>query len=111
VGDVLAACLDAGGIDRGALYRTDGEGAARLSHMVGFSAAERGKVADVFGHHALLIRALAAAAVLPVATPPLDAAEARRFLATAGLASATFVPLLGGGRCVGALLLGATVEA
>jgi CheY-like chemotaxis protein len=111
VGHVLTACLGAGGIDRGALYRTDGEGAVRLSHVVGFSAEERGAVEEVFGHHALLIRTLAEAGALPIAAPPLDPAEAQAFLASAGMVSATFVPLLGGDRCVGALLVGATCRA
>jgi signal transduction histidine kinase/CheY-like chemotaxis protein len=109
LGDVLASCLDAAGINRGVLYRTTEGGAARVSHEVGFAEVERATLENVFGHPALLSRAVADPAVLPVTAPPLDRAEADSFLVRAGVASAFFVPLVGGGRCVGALLLGSSI--
>jgi signal transduction histidine kinase/DNA-binding response OmpR family regulator len=106
LGDVLAACLDAGGFDRGALYRAGADGALRLSHVVGFPN-NRVELEEVFGQPELLRRAVREAAPLALTTPPLEANDRARFLARAGVGSAMFIPLLGGGQCVGALLLGA----
>ena len=106
--DVLASCLDAAGITQGVLYRTGDNGGVRVSHTVGFGERERPALEQVFGHPALLARATAQSVALPVAAPPLDPAEAASFLARAGLVSALFLPLQGGGRRMGALLLGSS---
>ena len=108
LGDVLASCLDAAGITRGVLYRTSATDGVRVSHAVGFGEADRAGLEQVFGHPGLLARAVALSAALPVAAPPLDPDEAASFLARAGLVSAFFVPLVGGGLRLGALLLGSS---
>jgi CheY-like chemotaxis protein len=107
--DVLATCLDAAGTNRGVLYRRTGEGGVRVSHAVGFADQDRKALENVFGHPALLDRTLGEAVILPVAEPPLEPGEATSFLTSAGVASACFVPLVGGGRCVGALMLGSSI--
>jgi signal transduction histidine kinase/DNA-binding response OmpR family regulator len=110
LGDVLAACLDAAGVNRGVLYQRMGEGSApRVSHAVGFADQDRRALENVFGHARLLEQALGGSMVLPVAAPPLKPEEATGFLASAGVASAFFVPLVGGGRCVGVLMLGSSI--
>jgi CheY-like chemotaxis protein/signal transduction histidine kinase len=40
LGEVLTACLDAGGISKGALFRIGSDGGAELTHAVGFSESE-----------------------------------------------------------------------
>ncbi len=109
IGEVLAVCLDAAGIDRGVLYRTGDPKGFCVSHVVGFGPELGREVADVFGHPDLLDRAVAESAPLSVTAPGLPSAEVATFLARAELTSALFVPLVGGGRRLGALLLGSSV--
>ena len=115
--DVLAACLDAGGVECCALYRLEGRSdgpedgrgdraAPRLTHVLGFPEEARAALADMFGHPALLAQALTGARMVPIGAPSLSEEEARAVLTRAGVASAMLIPLLGAGRCVGALLVG-----
>jgi signal transduction histidine kinase/PleD family two-component response regulator len=109
--EVLASCLDAAGITRAVLYRTPEGGAVRVSHTVGYGAQDRADLEQVFGHPDLLDRATTQSVALPIAAPALDPAEATHFLSRAGLVSACFIPLQGGGQRLGAVLLGSNSPA
>jgi signal transduction histidine kinase/CheY-like chemotaxis protein len=108
LGEVLSLCLDAGEIYRGALFRRVDDN-LHLSHSVGFADGDIPALHGFFGHPSLLARALVLSGALPITSPPLQPEEARSFLASAGTVSALLIPLVGRGRCLGALLLGASV--
>jgi CheY-like chemotaxis protein len=104
--DVLAACLDAGGVTRGALFRVDANDRQALSTTVGFPTNAVALVESVFGFPAVLDhddRGL----VTPhdVLTPD----DARTFLARAGISVGVIVPVMEGGHRLGALFLGTDV--
>lgn len=102
-GDVLATCLDTGGISRGALYRFDAREEIVCTHSLGFPDGARDALGTAFGHRQLLERARSGGVVAP--SSALSAAETRQFLASAGATAAVLVPLLGDRTCNGALLL------
>jgi signal transduction histidine kinase/CheY-like chemotaxis protein len=105
--DVLGACLDAGGVSCGALYRSNGREQLTFTRAVGFPQAMEPSLESVFGYPELLVLAREGNVVSP--TAQLSAADAAEFFARSDLRAAVVVPLLREGRCVGALLLGSTV--
>lgn len=102
--DVLGACLDAGGITKGAVYRADPGGAVVVAHAKGFSAPERELAETAFGWPELIAQALAGSVVTPRRV--LTEAQWSDGRARAGVDAAVVVPLLVDKRCVGALFLG-----
>jgi CheY-like chemotaxis protein len=104
--DVLAACLDAGGITRGALFRADAGDHQALSASVGFPADAVAQVERRFGFPAMLDQEDRG-----LVTPHdvLSPEDADTFLARAGVAVAVIVPVMDGARRVAALLLGTDV--
>jgi signal transduction histidine kinase/CheY-like chemotaxis protein len=115
--DVLAACLDAGGVSRGALYRLEpdetAERAGRVGKLVarqavGFDARARDGLGACFGHAALVDQLLGGHTVLPARS--LDARQAEDFLARAQAKALVFVPLLVAEQCRGALLLASDLD-
>jgi CheY-like chemotaxis protein len=105
--DVLAACLDAGGISRGALFRTDAQGAIALSFASGFPDDDAPELAELFGFsHLVLPDSHAAVVIVRDRLPERDAAS---FLARAGVDAAVIVPLMDGRVPIGALLLGTSI--
>jgi CheY-like chemotaxis protein/signal transduction histidine kinase len=105
--DVLAACLDAGGVSCGALYRSNGQEQLVFTRAVGFPLSVQPGLASVFGYPELLVHACEGRVVSPVEL--LSAADAASFFASSDMRAAVIVPLLRERRCVGALLLGSTV--
>jgi CheY-like chemotaxis protein/signal transduction histidine kinase len=105
-GDILTACLDAGGISRGALYRVDEQGVLALDQKRGFPDMASDALERALGCSARVVHATHGV-VVPVSTclPP---DEARAFFSSARLNAAVFVPFLEGDRCIGALLLGSS---
>jgi CheY-like chemotaxis protein len=107
LGDVLGACLDAGGISRGAQYKVDA-GALVLDRAFGFPDSAAGALQRAFGWN----RRVVEAAQHPVVSVRscLKAAEASALLASAQIEEAVLIPLLEGSHCVGALLLGSDAK-
>jgi signal transduction histidine kinase/DNA-binding response OmpR family regulator len=99
LGDALASCLDAGGITKGALFRTARDGSLEPAHTIGFSAAELAPLATLFGHPQLLQQLERGAVLLGSALPAA-------LLASADVRVLVIVPCLADGRTTGALLLG-----
>jgi CheY-like chemotaxis protein len=105
--EVLAACLDAGGLSLGVLYVRAQEGAFEVRALAGYSGEHAAQVRDLFGHGALLDAALARGDVTLVPSAHVDDDAARAFLDDAGFASAMLVPILYRNERVGVLLMGA----
>jgi CheY-like chemotaxis protein/GAF domain-containing protein len=104
--DVLAACLEAGGISKGALYRADPQGRL-VALAVGFRGSDREALEDLFGYPELLAQAVRGAIVTPAGS--LAEGDAKALLERSGVCSAAIVPLVGHGDYLGALFLGANV--
>jgi CheY-like chemotaxis protein/signal transduction histidine kinase len=102
--DILAACLDAGGISRGALYRLGASGELVLTQRLGFSEGAEA-LERAFGCSERVVRANHGV-VVPVSAY-LSELDARAFFDT-GLIAAVLVPFLEGERNIGALLLGSS---
>jgi CheY-like chemotaxis protein/signal transduction histidine kinase len=102
--DVLSACLDSGGISRGALYGIDDHDQLILKQALGFPAQASDALAHAFNCSPHVVNAARGAVVAVSAC--LSQAEAREVLAAAGLNAAVLVPFVEAGRCAGALLLG-----
>jgi CheY-like chemotaxis protein/nitrogen-specific signal transduction histidine kinase len=105
--DILAACLDSGGISRGALYRLGPERELVLTQALGFPEAALEELQRAFGCSAQV--AAASPGVVVPARAGLSEGEAAAIFARAGLRAAVFVPFLDGNRCIGSLLLGTSV--
>jgi CheY-like chemotaxis protein len=103
--DVLATCLDAGGISRGALFREDANGVMRPEQTVGFNEAEQATLAAAFDDFAALGGFITEGK--PVALSTLFPQPAvRDFAASAGMTAAVIVPVMTDQHCTAALLLG-----
>jgi CheY-like chemotaxis protein/signal transduction histidine kinase len=105
--DVLAACLDAGGVSCGALYRSDAREQLVFARSVGFPEGTEPSLREVFGYPELLLRAREGKLVAPAAC--LNEADVAAFLERSGTSAAVLVPLLRERRCIGVLLLGSTL--
>jgi CheY-like chemotaxis protein/signal transduction histidine kinase len=102
--DVLTACLDAGGISRGAQYRVAADGEFVLTRSLGFPESAAEALASAFGCFVRL-RQESAQTVFS-ARGCLDAGETSRLFAAARVAEAVLITFKDDQRCIGALLLG-----
>ncbi len=107
--DVLAACLDAAGIAKGALYLVE-KGELTLQHAIGYEDADRERVASFFGNGLLLERIVADKLPVSIPSTALPAGVAAALLSEAGVRSAHVVPLVVAGNGAGALFLGSTIS-
>jgi CheY-like chemotaxis protein len=103
--EVLACCLDAGGISSGALYITEPGGRLALRASGGYAAEDAALVGTFFGHADLLRKIIEGNGPLTIPSPEVPAEVARDFLEKAGARSAIVVPLVSRGERFGALLL------
>jgi hypothetical protein len=100
--DVLAACLDAGGISRGALFRIDAREHLTLSIATGFPPGSQ--VDQLFGFRTLFDQGARGSIVAAHTALPPD--DARSFLERVNASAAVIVPVMDGPDRIGALLLG-----
>jgi CheY-like chemotaxis protein/signal transduction histidine kinase len=105
--EVLAACLDAGGLSLGVLYVRAPGGAFEVRATAGYHADDTARLGNLFGHGALLDAALERGDVTLLPSAQKDEAAARALLRDAGFASAMLVPILYRGERLGVLLMGA----
>ena len=98
--DLLPACLEAGGITQGALYRTDSSDKLTLNHAVGFP--------DAGPNEALFVDLLerVVAGRFAVTSASLPEPDAQTLLTRVGAALGLIVPLVGSTHGLGALVLG-----
>lgn len=104
LGDVLAACFDAGGIARGALFRVDAHDRLTLSFALGFPSEETEAAAALFGFPGLLEPTKRGAIVLP--HEHLSARDTAELLDRAGVRIAVVVPIMEGAVRLGAIFMG-----
>jgi signal transduction histidine kinase/DNA-binding response OmpR family regulator len=102
LGDALASCLDAGGISKGALFKTTRSGALVPAHSIGFSEREEAQLDTLFGYPGLLDH-LARTRSLSVASVSGALAD------HAHLRVCALLPCIWDGHIVGALLLGSNI--
>jgi CheY-like chemotaxis protein len=106
-GEVLSACLEAGGISRGALYRLDDAQELELTQALGFPDAAAEALGCAFGCSERVTHAGQGMVVVVGGSSSATPAERDSFV-RAGLTAAVFIPFLEGERCIGALLLGSS---
>jgi len=108
--EVLARCVDAGGMSRGALFIVGPQGRLRLEAWNGYPEEAAPRLATRFGQEALLREILekGTPALFPSGAIPEDAN--RTFLATADAASAVVVPIVSQGERLGLLLLASSTR-
>jgi CheY-like chemotaxis protein/signal transduction histidine kinase len=106
-GEVLSACLDAGGISRGALYRLEEGQPLTLTQAIGFPDSADEALELAFGCSERVSQA-GHGVVVVIGGSASETASEREFFARAGLTNAVFIPFLEGERCIGALLLGSS---
>ncbi|MEP6654558.1 MAG: response regulator, partial [Myxococcales bacterium] len=101
--DILAACLDAGGITRGALYRVGAGGMLAVEQALGFAETDVPELDSCFGHRGLLDEVKMGQTVLP--SRFLRDTEVRSLLHAMRATALVIVPLAIAEQCTGALLL------
>ncbi|APR84186.1 two-component hybrid sensor and regulator [Minicystis rosea] len=106
IDEILASCLDAGGVSKGALYRVNQSGALVLHTAIGFSELDRDGLKNAFGYGHLLDQVVSGGIAISIHPTSGGAPEAVSLLPRLGVVSALIVPLVANGRRVGALLLG-----
>jgi len=105
LGEILARCLDVGGVSRGALYLVGVEGRLRLQVQIGYEGSPEG-AETFFGHPDLLERIVREATVVALPSPGVPDDLARDLLEWAGSTSLLVVPIVLRGEPLGALVLG-----
>ncbi len=106
LGEVLARCVDAGGMSLGALYLAAADGRLRLQASSGYAESARAALAACFGQEELLQGIIRNGVPVAIPSPQVPADAARSCLEQAGIASAVIVPIVSHGDRLGALLLG-----
>jgi len=104
VDEVLDACLDAGGVSLGALYRLDEAGGLRV-RALGAAGGRATELASFFGHEDLLRELMAGGRTTALPSPEVPEPVSREVLDRCGAGSGLVVPLIHGGRAVGALFM------
>ncbi|MCA9516749.1 MAG: response regulator, partial [Myxococcales bacterium] len=102
--EVLAACLDAGGISRGAMLLREPGGELVVHAYGGFAPNGGAALADFFGHPQLLSEALDSGQLLKIPGPQLPSDVAREILARANALSLLIAPIVSADEPLGALL-------
>jgi PAS domain S-box-containing protein len=102
--EALEACLDAGGVSVGALYRVVDGGALRV-RAVGGDGALAEALASFFGHEELLRRLMTLRGPIAFPGPDVPAEVSDAVLARCGAGSALLVPLIHVETPIGALFM------
>jgi CheY-like chemotaxis protein len=108
--DVLARCLDAGGISAGVLYLEDADGRQRVAASSGYAGSPEGRAAGLFGHPEVLASVVLNRVALAIPSPAIDEETGAEILSAAGVWSAMIVPVVAHGQAIGALLLGSKLQ-
>jgi len=106
--DVLANCLDAAGISRGALFLADDTGTPVLRHAVGYGGRDLEGLRSFFGHADVLHQAFDGELALVVPSPAVTEAKSQALLAASGLSTLLVVPLVAAGARLGVLFVGSS---
>ncbi len=103
---VLAQCIDAAGLSRGAVYVRQPSGAWHCEAQLGYEGAAPGEIDTFFGHERLVDQIFQGDGPM-VITPDAGGSgeDPGRFLVRAGASTALIAPLAARGDVMGALLL------
>jgi GAF domain-containing protein len=108
--DVLARCLDAGGISAGVLYLEDADGRQRVAASSGYAGSPEGRAAGLFGHPEVLASVVLRGVAIAVPSAAIEEEVGAELLSAAGVWSAMIVPVAAHGRSIGALFLGSKLQ-
>jgi CheY-like chemotaxis protein len=108
--DVLARCLDAGGISAGVLYLEDVDGRQRVAASSGYAGSPEGRAAGLFGHPEVLASVVLNGVAIAIPSSSIDEEMGAEILSSAGVWSAMVVPVVAHGHCIGALFLGSKLQ-
>jgi CheY-like chemotaxis protein len=104
--EVLARCLEAGGVSEGALYLRRPGGALSLRAAIGFAGVRRALVEMFFGHPDMLEQLITAHAALALPSPAIPEAAAREILERSGVAGLVIATIPLDEKPAGALVMG-----
>ncbi|MGH7612786.1 MAG: response regulator [Gemmatimonadales bacterium] len=104
--EVLARCLEAGGVSEGALYLRHSGGALSLRAAIGFAGVRRALLEMFFGHPDLLDQVITAHAALALPSPDIPAAADREILERSGVAGLVIATIPADDKAAGALVMG-----
>jgi CheY-like chemotaxis protein len=108
--DVLARCLDAGGISAGVLYLEDSDGRQRVAGSSGYAGSPEGRAAGLFGHPEVLASVVLSGVAIAIPSAAIEESVGAAVLSAAGVWSAMIVPVVAHGRSIGALFLGSKLQ-
>jgi two-component system cell cycle response regulator len=108
--DVLARCIDAGGISVGVLYLEDSDGNQRVAASSGYAGSPDGRLAGLFGYPDVLSSAVHNRVAFAIPSSSLDEETGAALLSAAGVWSALLAPVVVHGRPIGALFLGSKLQ-
>jgi CheY-like chemotaxis protein len=104
--EVLARCLEAGGVSEGALYLRRPNGALSLRASIGFAGVRRALLEMFFGHPDLLDQVITAHTTLALPSPAIPEAADREILERSGVAGLVIATIPGDSKPAGALVMG-----
>lgn len=104
--EVLARCLEAGGVSEGALYLRRPGGALSLRAAIGFAGVRRALVEMFFGHPDLLEQLITAHAALALPSPAIPETAGREILERSGVGGLVIATIPLDKKPAGALVMG-----
>lgn len=104
--EVLARCLEAGGVSEGAFYLRGPGGALSLRAAIGFAGVRRALVEMFFGHPDLLEQLITAHAALALPSPAIPETAGREIVERSGVAGLVIATIPADERPAGALVMG-----
>ncbi len=104
--EVLARCLEAGGVSEGALYLRNPGGALSLRAAIGFAGVRRALVEMFFGHPDLLEQLITAHTAVALPSPAIPETTGREILERSGIAGLVIATIPADEQPAGALVMG-----
>jgi CheY-like chemotaxis protein len=104
--EVLARCLEAGGVSEGALYLRHPGSALSLRAAIGFAGVRRALVEMFFGHPDVLEQVIAAHAALALPSPAIPETAGREILERSGVGGLVIATIPLDDKPAGALVMG-----
>jgi len=104
--EVLARCLEAGGVSEGALYLRRPGGGLSLRAAIGFAGVRRALLEMFFGHSDLLAQLITAHPALALPSPAIPETAGREILERSGVAGLVIATIPADDQPAGALVMG-----
>ena len=105
--DVLATCLDAAGVSKGALFLVDKDHKLILHHVIGYSSEQsKNSLIPFFSRSGLLEMVMAKKDVVLIPSDAVSKEVAAEMLANLAVVSGLLVPLVAGFDCYGVMFMG-----